>query len=249
MKITWLGHSTVVIDTDQQQRLIIDPWLGQNPACPDAWKAENAIGSLDLILLTHAHFDHIADAIPLARATGAQVVGIFELCHWLTSKGVSSTNAMNKGGTIVVNGITITMVHADHSCGIMDGDGGILYGGEAVGYVLVLPDGTRLYHAGDTAVFGDMKIIADLYHPSVAMLPIGDHFTMSPREAAYACGLLRPDVVLPLHHGTFPLLTGTPAALSAALVERGDSSPVVATIAPGQSIDQTGHLVSSGGLA
>jgi L-ascorbate metabolism protein UlaG (beta-lactamase superfamily) len=161
-------------------------------------------------------------------------VGIFELCHWLTSKGVEKSSPMNKGGTQEVEGLKITMVHADHSCGIIDGDA-IIYGGEAVGYVLELEDGYRIYHTGDTAVFGDMRIIAELYRPNLVMLPIGDHFTMSPREAAYACRLLTPEAVLPLHYGTFPLLTGTPEALERLLREQGGQTRII-HVRPGESV-------------
>jgi L-ascorbate metabolism protein UlaG (beta-lactamase superfamily) len=139
-------------------------------------------------------------------------VGIFELCAWLEKKGVKQTAAMNKGGTHTVGDIKITMVHAVHSCGILDGDQ-IVYGGEACGYVIEFANGLKVYHAGDTNVFSDMAIIHDLYAPDVAMLPIGDRFTMSPREAAYACKLLQPKAVIPMHFATFPLLTGTPGEL------------------------------------
>jgi L-ascorbate metabolism protein UlaG (beta-lactamase superfamily) len=130
-------------------------------------------------------------------------------------KGVKNTEAMNKGGTIRIGDISITMVHADHSCGITEEDGSIVYGGEAVGYVIEFENGFRLYHAGDTAVFGDMKLIGDLYRPELAILPIGDRFVMSPREAALAARLLGVSTVIPMHYGTFPALTGTPDALRA----------------------------------
>jgi len=119
---------------------------------------------------------------------------------------------MNKGGSQTVGDIQVTMVHADHSCGISDGDQ-IVYGGEACGYVIEFANGVKIYHAGDTAVFGDMTIIRELCAPQIAMLPIGDRFVMSPREAAYACGLLKPKTVIPMHFGTFPILTGTPEEL------------------------------------
>jgi L-ascorbate metabolism protein UlaG (beta-lactamase superfamily) len=140
---------------------------------------------------------------------------------------------MNKGGTQTVAGIKITMVHAVHSCGIQDDDGSIVYGGEACGYVLELPGGVKLYHAGDTAVFGDMQIIRDIYAPEIALLPIGDHFTMSPREAAYACNLLKPKTVIPMHFGTFPQLTGKPAELEKLL---GANGPKVLEMKPGQTL-------------
>jgi L-ascorbate metabolism protein UlaG (beta-lactamase superfamily) len=156
--------------------------------------------------------DHIADAVDIGKKHDPATVGIFELCTWLQKKGVKQTNPMNKGGSLTLGDIKITMVHADHSCGILDGDQ-IIYGGEAVGYVIEFENGVKIYHAGDTNVFGDMKIIHDLYAPDICMLPIGDRFTMSPREAAYACRLLRTNTVIPMHFGTFPLLTGTPGQL------------------------------------
>lgn len=207
--LTWLGHGTILLESPSGKRILIDPWVQNNPACPDELKS---LGQLDLILVTHAHNDHIADAIPLAQSSGAQTVAIFETAHWLQSKGVQRVVDMNKGGTATLDGIKVTMVHADHSCGIQDGDQ-ILYGGEAVGYVVELENGFRLYHSGDTALFGDMRLIGELYRPDVACLPIGDHYTMGPREAAYAIRLLGVRKVVPLHWGTFPVLTGTPQAL------------------------------------
>jgi L-ascorbate metabolism protein UlaG (beta-lactamase superfamily) len=206
--LTWLGHSTFKVEWGGRTA-IVDPWVEGNPACPAAMKK---FATVDLLLCTHGHFDHIGDAVGIAKAHTPQVVGIFELCHWLESKGVTNTQAMNKGGSLEVAGLRVTMVHADHSCGILD-DGKIVYGGEAVGYVIEFPGGLRVYHAGDTNIFGDMKLIGQLYAPAVACLPIGDRFTMSPREAALAAELLGVKRVVPMHHGTFPLLTGTPEQL------------------------------------
>jgi L-ascorbate metabolism protein UlaG (beta-lactamase superfamily) len=208
-KLTWLGHSTFKITTPGGKVVVIDPWVTSNPACPEAQKQFERI---DVMLVTHGHFDHIGDAVPLAKKHKPQVVGIYETCAWLESKGVANTCAMNKGGTQKVGELEVTMVNAIHSCGILD-DGKIIYGGEACGYVVRLPSGLTLYHAGDTAVFGDMKIIGELYKPDVACLPIGDLYTMSPREAALAIRLLGVRNVVPLHYGTFPPLTGTPDAL------------------------------------
>ncbi len=209
IKLTWLGHATFKVQTPGGRTVLIDPWVMGNPKCPESQKKFKKI---DVLLCTHGHFDHIGDAVELATQHDAVVVGVYELCAWMQKKGVKQIAPMNKGGTQTVGDLRVTMVHADHSCGIQDGDQ-IVYGGEAAGYVVEFENGVRLYHAGDTAVFGDMRIIHHLYGPTIAMLPIGDHFTMSPREAAYACELLQPKTVIPMHFGTFPLLTGTPAEL------------------------------------
>ena len=210
IKLTWLGHATFRIQTPGGKIIYIDPWVMGNPACPDS---EKDVKKCDVMLCTHGHFDHIGDARAIAKQHKSKVVGIFELCTWMQKKGIENIAPMNKGGTQQVGDIKVTMTHAVHSCGIQDDDGSIVYGGEACGYVIEFDNGIKVYHAGDTGPFSDMKIIHDLYKPDIAMLPIGDHFTMGPREAAYACELLKPRVIIPMHFATFPLLTGTPAAL------------------------------------
>jgi len=209
IKLTWLGHATFRIETPAGKTVLVDPWVMGNPMCPES---EKKVKKVDVMLCTHGHFDHIGDAVAIAKQHNPTVVGIFELCAWMEKKGVKQTSPMNKGGTQKVGDLRVTMVHAEHSCGIQDGDQ-IVYGGEACGYVIEFDNGVKIYHAGDTNVFGDMQIIRELYAPEIAMLPIGDHFTMSPREAAYACRLLKPKTVIPMHFGTFPVLTGTPAEL------------------------------------
>jgi L-ascorbate metabolism protein UlaG (beta-lactamase superfamily) len=229
VEITWLGHGTFQIELAGGETLIIDPWLEGNPSYPKS----HAIGRVDTMLLTHGHFDHIADAVPLARKFRPTVVGVYELCHWLESKGVEKTSGMNKGGTQPAGSVKVTMTHADHSCGILD-EGRILYGGEACGYVMELPDGRRMYHSGDTNVFGDMRLIRELYSPELVFLPVGDHFTMGPREAALACRLLRPKKVIPMHFGTFPLLAGRPDHVRELL--RGEAGIEIVSLEPGQSL-------------
>jgi L-ascorbate metabolism protein UlaG (beta-lactamase superfamily) len=209
LAITWLGHATFLLSSPGGRRLLLDPWLIDNPSCPDAFKR---LTSVDVILVTHGHEDHMGDAVAVARASGAPVVGTFELCRWLESKGLQRLEPMGTGGTIRVGGIGITMVPAVHGSGLIE-DGRILYLGDAAGYVLTFEDGLVAYFAGDTALFGDMRLIADLYRPAIAFLPIGDRFTMGPEAAARACELLRVRQVVPMHYGTFPLLTGRPERL------------------------------------
>ncbi|HTV58469.1 MAG TPA: metal-dependent hydrolase [Verrucomicrobiae bacterium] len=208
-RLTWLGHSAFRITTPSGKVIVIDPWIESNPMCPAELKK---FDRLDTLLITHGHFDHIADAVDLAKKFEPQVVAIFETCLWLESKGVKNTTAMNKGGTQKVGEIEVTMTDAVHSCGILDGDE-VIYGGEACGYVVRLPGGLTLYHSGDTALFGDMKLIGELYTPQLILLPIGDHYTMGPREAAVAIRLLGARHMVPMHFGTFPVLTGRPERL------------------------------------
>jgi L-ascorbate metabolism protein UlaG (beta-lactamase superfamily) len=207
----------------------MDPWTDGNPKYPKG----HEIDRVDTICITHGHFDHVHDAVPLAKKFSPEVVAIYETCHWLESKGVKNTRPMNKGGSQKVGEVSVTMTHAVHSCGISEGDQ-ILYGGEAAGYVMRLPDGRTLYFSGDTNVFTDMALIQELYQPELAFLPIGDLYTMSPREAAAACRMLKARKVIPMHFGTFPALTGTPDQL-ARLIAR--TSTEVWALEPGKTVE------------
>lgn len=217
--LTWLGHAGFKIEVQDStagcKRIIfIDPWFG-SPVCPDSEKEQT---TADLILVTHGHFDHCSDAPGLSKKTGGTVVCIYDLSAYMESNGATSTNGMNKGGTIDFGWVQVTMVNADHSGGC-PGDGA--NGSSPAGFVLRFQDGSpSLYHAGDTNVFQDMKTISDLYEPKIALLPIGGHYTMSPREAAYALNtlLLSVNTVVPMHFGTFPLLKGTPEELEGFLM-------------------------------
>jgi L-ascorbate metabolism protein UlaG (beta-lactamase superfamily) len=213
-RITWLGHATVLIQTARGTNILIDPFIAQNPRYPKEFVLP---AKIQYILLTHGHGDHISDAAPVAAAHDSTVVAMYELAMYLAGKGVTRTIGMNLGGTVRLDDVAATMVEAKHSSGAQDEDG-THYVGVAAGYVLTVDDGIVLYHAGDTAVFGDMKLIRELYRPKVAMLPIGGHFTMGPKEAALAVRFLEPEIVLPIHFGTVPQLKGTPDEL-AALVE------------------------------
>lgn len=217
LSFTWLGHSTFVFRSPLGKRLLIEPFVASNPACPDASKK---IGELDLILITHGHSDHAGDAASIARATGAHVIANYEVCLWLEAKGIQNTAPMGQGGTQDIAGIAITMVTAVHGSSAIE-NGQVMYLGHAAGYVIRFEDGVTIYFAGDTDLFGDMRLIGEMHRPSIAFLPIGDRFTMGPAAAAKAVELLGVRQVVPMHYGTFPFLTGTVAALRALVEPRG----------------------------
>jgi L-ascorbate metabolism protein UlaG (beta-lactamase superfamily) len=209
-QVTYFGHSTFSLTTPSGQVALIDPWVMTNPACPEVL---HSVPRLDVIFLSHAHPDHLGDLLVLAKQHRPEIVAIYETCLWIGSKGFSEeTRPMGKGGTQAVGDFQVTMTHAFHSNSIEE-NGTRLYAGEPAGLVIRMPGGFTIYHAGDTALFGDMKLIGELYKPDLAMLPIGDHFTMGPREAAYAIRLLGVKHVIPMHYATFPVLVGRPEAL------------------------------------
>jgi L-ascorbate metabolism protein UlaG (beta-lactamase superfamily) len=211
VSFTWVGHGTWKATSVQGQEILLDPWVMNNPVAPEHLKK---VDRCDLMLVSHGHFDHIHDALEIGRQTRPKLVAVVETATWLGSKGFpgAGENAMNKGGTQEIDGIRVTMVHAEHSCGINDGDR-IVYGGEAVGFVIEFENGFTIYFAGDTDVFGDMRLIGELDRLDAAFLPIGDYYTMSPKRAAKAVELLGVKTVVPMHFGTFPALTGRPSQL------------------------------------
>jgi L-ascorbate metabolism protein UlaG (beta-lactamase superfamily) len=226
--LTWLGHSAFRVDSPGGKRIYIDPFLSGNPKTPDSEKEPERC---DLVLLTHGHGDHVGDAVALHQRFGCPVVAPVELRGWLSSQGVEDNPAHgpNKGGTVAVEGVRATYTDANHSSSTDDGT----YAGEPCGIVLELDDGFTIYFAGDTNVFGDMSLIGRIYSPDVAVLPIGDHYTMGPREAGVALELLGVARCVPCHYGTYPILVGRPDEL------REHAPPGVEILAPepGESIE------------
>jgi L-ascorbate metabolism protein UlaG (beta-lactamase superfamily) len=230
-KFTYYGHSTVRFDLPSGEVVLIDPWVESNPACPDRLKN---LERLDAVLITHGHFDHASDLLDLARRyRPSKIVGTFEVCQWLERKGIANASPMNLGGAQEVLGMSVRMVRADHSAGYLEPDGTVS-AGIACGYVVRLDGGFTFYFSGDTALFSDMQLIAELWRPELAFLPIGDLFTMDPRQAAGACRFLQVRRVIPIHWGTFDALTGTPAELQAELADIGATCEVIA-LKPGDS--------------
>lgn len=230
--IIWLGHGTFLYDSPGGKRLLVDPWIEGNPKFPQEWRPRLE-ERLDAILITHGHFDHVTSLAELAKATRAPVLGIFDMAAWLEAQGIPEDQftGFNKGGTVEIAGVKATMVSAQHSSS-NSGGGMPIYLGDPVGYILRFEDNTCVYHTGDTCVFGDMRIYGELYRPDAAVLPIGDHFTMGPHQAAFAAQLIGAPRVIPGHFGTFPVLRGTPDELRAGL--QGANIEVVA-LDPGGS--------------
>jgi L-ascorbate metabolism protein UlaG (beta-lactamase superfamily) len=214
LSITWFGHATFVVTSPGGKRIVFDPWLTGNPKAPANAKIDKA----DVICVSHGHSDHTTDVVPIARATGAPVVAVYELANYFQSKGVKDVVPMGSGGTTDVKGLKISVTDAHHTSSVDDGK---VYIGTACGFVVRLEDERALYFAGDTALFGDMRLIRELYAPEIAFLPIGDHFTMGPAAAAKAAEFLGVRQIVPMHYGTFPMLTGTPGELKKLVEPRG----------------------------
>jgi L-ascorbate metabolism protein UlaG (beta-lactamase superfamily) len=224
-QVTWLGHAAFRIDSPGGKRIYVDPWL-DNPKAPDGEKSPERI---DILVVTHGHGDHVGNTVDLMGRFSPQLVTQVEVQGWLTRNGVDGLEVpgLNKGGTREIDGISFTMTDARHSSSSDQGD----YLGESCGVVIGFENGTKVYIAGDTCVFGDMQLIARIYEPDVAILPIGDHFTMGPKEAAVALELLAVDKCIPSHYGTFPLLRGTPEEL-----QRLSPNVNVLTPEPGETV-------------
>jgi L-ascorbate metabolism protein UlaG (beta-lactamase superfamily) len=234
VKLTWIGHASFILDTPGGKRALIDPWMTGNPVAPESLQDP---GDVDLIFLSHGHSDHTGDVVRLAKEKSpAAVMCMIELGDYLGSKGVENIMGGNKGGTLSAEGVSVTLTHAFHSSSWGEEDGTIVYTGEPAGLIITLENGYRIYFAGDTTVFGDMALIGELYKPDLAMLPIGDFFTMGPMEAAKAVELLGVKHVLGMHYGTFPLLTGTPQGLRDELAKRGLTDVVVEELKPGETL-------------
>lgn len=227
--ITWLGHAAVEYTTRDGKVFLIDPWI-TNPKAPH----DLHFAHVDAILVTHAHFDHVGEAFDLAKKFNAPLVASWELTEIAKKKGVTLVQPLNASGSATIGRVTITAVPAIHSSGYKDGDA-LLYGGAPLGFVLSEEGGATFYHAGDTGLFSDMALIAEQYRPSFAFLPIGGVFTMKPTEAAAAARLLQVRTVIPIHFGTFPALTGTPAQLAQELKRIGNPTPVQ-ELTPGKAV-------------
>lgn len=226
MELTWIGHGSFRFDTQDGTRVYVDPFLTHNPKCPDAEKEPERV---DVIAVTHGHGDHVENLVDLAKKHDATVVAMIEIGDWLVSKhGIDESKLQcgNKGGGTEAGGVRFTLVGAQHSSSLPDGS----YGGEAAG-IIAEADGKTVYFAGDTDVFGDMALIGRLYAPDLAVLPIGDFYTMGPKQAALALELLGTTRCLPCHYGTFPPLVGTPAEL-----KKLAPNVTIEDIEPGQSI-------------
>jgi len=204
IKAFWLGHSAFKLESPTGKIIYIDPFLSGNPTTPEEFKNPTEI---DYILLTHGHEDHVGDTLELAEKTGCTVVAQVELSHLLKKRGLKEDQRIefNKGGTVHFDDFSVTLVSANHSSSF-DGE----YAGEAGGLVLSFEDDICFYHLGDTNIFSDLELYGQMYQPHVVAVPIGDHYTMGPEEAAIACDMIDANIAVPTHYGTFPVLSGTP---------------------------------------
>lgn len=229
--ITYLGQSTFRFTTPEAKTVLIDPWTAGNPLCP---REEKQVRAADLVLVTHGHHDHLGDLFGIAERLRPTVVAVVELGKWLQARGVRHVQTMNIGGIVDLHGVRVAMTPALHSSSVDEDP--FAYVGLAAGFVLEFSDGTRIYHAGDTAAFAGMELIRRLHRPQLAMVPIGDHHTMMATEAAVATGLLGVDRVVPMHFGVSPGSADAPAAFRRALDDGGLGHVRTIELVPGQTI-------------
>ncbi|AKB54051.1 metal-dependent hydrolase [Methanosarcina sp. A14] len=226
VKITWLGHSAFLFEAEK--KLLIDPFISGNPLAPCIPEELNP----DIIAVTHGHRDHLGDTIEIGKRTGCRIISVHEVANYIKSKGVFA-EGMGKGGTVNVEGIKLTMTEALHSSSI-DASGFSFDGGSPAGFIIQI-NGHSIYHAGDTGVFGDMKLIGELYEPELALLPIGDKFTMGIKEATKAVELIQPKTVIPMHYSTFDVIKQDPKEFKRAVEAKIDTKVII--MKPGESID------------
>jgi L-ascorbate metabolism protein UlaG (beta-lactamase superfamily) len=245
-EVLWLGQASVRITTPGGKVIVIDPWLRTNPKTPAAFKNLEALGKVDVVLVTHAHFDHVADAPDLAKMHKIPMYGPAGMNQTIATLGVlpvEQAPRFGKGGTVELfgtGGVKVTATHAEHSSEFAwknpaTNKDEVHVGGEPVGYIIELENGFKIYHMGDTGLFGDMKFIGEYYKPDLVLIPIGGHFVMSPADAAYAVkNYLKPKYALPIHYGTIPVLRGTPEEFAAAL---GNEANKMLKVQPGEKVD------------
>tara|TARA_B100000941_G_scaffold96825_1_gene67476 strand:+ start:26 stop:736 length:711 start_codon:yes stop_codon:yes gene_type:complete len=233
IKIKYIGHSTFLITTQSGKKIIIDPWLNDNPSSSED---VGTIGEINYILITHGHFDHVGDTLDIIKNNpNSTTIANFEIGQWLEKKGGVNISPMSHGGTQYFEDFKVSMVNAVHGSGISDANSeNLVYGGIASGLILKFNDDFSIYHAGDTSIFGDMSLISDIYKPDLCMIPIGDHFTMGVEEAVYATKLIKARTYIPIHYGTFPVLIGDPDDFKERVESHGNSKVIIMN--PGDEI-------------